>query len=110
VAVERFLQLALERNYSAMGWVFGTSSGPINARDPRVEVEQRMYGLANLLESDGFVVGAARPVPGRMEEAVSLSVALRRGSQRFQVPFTVVRGPQGRWFVEQIGVESITVQ
>jgi hypothetical protein len=107
-AVERFLQLASDQDYSGMGWVFGTSEGPIIRRDPAPQVEQRMYALANLLEYDSFDVGSGSPVPGRTGDAMRFNVSLRRGPQTIQVPFTVVRGPQSRWFVEQLGVEALT--
>lgn len=109
-AVERFLQLAAERDYSGMGWVFGTVEGPIMARDPVGEVEQRMYALASLLEHDGFVVGNGSAVPGRTGEAVQFNVVLSRGPNTVAVPFTTVRGPDGRWFVEQLSVETLTSQ
>jgi hypothetical protein len=109
-AVERFLQLASERDYSGMGWIFGTAAGPVIRRDPISEVEQRMYALANLLGHDTFVVGASSPVPGRPVEALGFNVVLRRGQQTFQVPVITVRGPEGRWFVEQLSVESITAR
>lgn len=107
-AVERFLQLAAVNDYSGMGWIFGTVEGPILERDPRSEVEQRMYALAGLLEHDGFVVGTGSPVPGRTAEALRFNVILSRGGQALTVPFTAVRGPGDRWFVEELEVEAIT--
>jgi hypothetical protein len=107
-AVERFMQFAAVRDYAGMGWVFGTSAGPIIQRDPVPEVEQRMYALASLLEHDGFAVGAGTPVPGRAQEALRFDVSVRRGFRTLQVPFTTVRGPGNRWYVEQVAVEAIT--
>lgn len=107
-AVERFLQLAGEKDYAAMGWIFGTAEGPILERDPMPEVEQRMYALASLLEHDGFVVGNGMPVPGRTTAALRFDVVLTRNGQTLTVPFTAVHGPGNRWFVEEMGVEAIT--
>ena len=109
-AVERFLQLAAERDYSGMGWVFGTAEGPVIRRDPVGEVEQRMYALANLLAYDSFVVGAGNPVPGRPGEAITFNLVIRRGQQSYQVPTIAVRGPQNRWFVEQLAVDALAAQ
>lgn len=106
-AVERFLQLARDRDYAEMGWVFGTSDGPILRRDPVGQVEQRMYALASLLEHDGFVVGSGSPVAGRTGTAIRFDVLLNRGTETFRVPFTTVVGPNSRWFVEQVAVESM---
>jgi hypothetical protein len=106
-AVERFLQLAAERDYAGMGWVFGTADGPIMERDPAGQVEQRMYAIASLLDYDSFVVGSGSPVPGRTGDALRFNVVISRGGRTIDVPFTTVNGG-GRWFVEQVGVESIT--
>jgi len=107
-AVEQVLQYAAEKDYRAMGWVFGTMEGAIAQRDPMPEVEQRMYVLANVLTHDGFVIGGGTPVPGRTGSAMAFDVTLRRGNRTFQVPFTTVRGPRDRWYVEQFDVEAIT--
>lgn len=106
-AVERFLQLAAARDYATMGWIFGNANGPILDRDPVPEVEQRMYALAGILQHDGFVVGNGVPVPGRTSDAVLFDVIMTRGATSVRVPFTAVRGPRSRWFVERVDVEAI---
>lgn len=107
-SVERFLQLSAAQDYAAMGWLFGTAEGPIMARDPLPEVEQRMYALSRILAHDGFVVGSGTPVPGRSEQAILFDVIINRGLETFRVPFTAVLGEDRRWYVEQVGVEAIT--
>lgn len=107
-AVERFLRLVGDKNYVQMGWVFGTDDGPLIRRDPPPEVERRMYALARVLEHTGFEVRSQSPVPGRSGNAVQLAVMLRQRARELEVPFTAVRGPDGRWFVEQIDIEKIT--
>ena len=107
-AVERFLQLAADRDYVGMGWVFGTADGAVLERDPAPEVEQRMYAIASILQHDGFVVGNGTAVPGRVGEAQLFDVIMTRSTTTYRVPFTAVRGPGGRWFVEQVDVEAIT--
>ncbi len=108
VAVQRFLQLATQKDYVEMGYVFGTAEGPIMRRDPASDVERRMYALASVLQHEAFVVRGESPVPGRVGNAVELDVRLTQRGQEYVVPFTVVRGPQQRWFVERIGLETIT--
>lgn len=107
-AVEQFLRLAAASDYNGMGWIFGTSDGPILARDPRSVVEQRMFALAEILEHDGFIVGNGSPVPGRLNDAIVYDVIMTRGARNLTVPFTTVRGPDGRWFVEQVDLEAVT--
>jgi hypothetical protein len=107
-AVERFLQLARQKDYVQMGWVFGTVDGPIIERDPRPEVERRMYGLAEVLASDSFTVGTGSPVPGRIGSAEAFRVRLRHGSLTRLVPVTTVLGRDRRWFVEVVDIQAIT--
>jgi hypothetical protein len=109
-AVERFLQLAGEQEYLQMGWYFGTSEGPVNGRDAPADVEKRMYALATVLQNQGYVVGNAVSVPGRVGAAQRFTVRLMRNGREQQVPITTVRGPGERWLVEQIDVQSITSQ
>ncbi|CAN5847131.1 hypothetical protein BH23GEM6_BH23GEM6_15200 [soil metagenome] len=107
-AVERFLHLAGERDYVQMGWLFGNAQGAILRQHPVGEVEKRMYALAHVLQHDSYVLGNESAVPGRMGGAVRYDVALTRGTRTLQVPITVTRGPDSRWFVELIDVEAVT--
>lgn len=107
-AVERFLQLANEKNYAEMGWMFGTREGSIFRRDPAADVERRMYALATVLQHQSAEIREQTSVAGRGADAVRLTVQLVSRGRTHRVPFTAVRGPEGRWFVEEIGVEAIT--
>jgi hypothetical protein len=107
-AVERFLEYARARDYNSMGWIFGTSGGAIIQRDPVPEVEQRMYALASILQHDSYSLAEGQTVPGRTGDAMTFDVTLRRGARDYRVPFTAVRGPGSRWFVENLDVEAIT--
>jgi hypothetical protein len=107
-AAERFLRLASTRSYTEMGWVFGTAEGPIIRRDPPGDVERRMYALATILENQSFSISGEEPVAGRPGSAVRMTVRLVQKGGRRDVPFVVVRGPEGRWFVEEVGVEALT--
>lgn len=108
LAVERFLQAANARDYNTMARLFGTRSGSILARDPHDEVEQRMYVLASLLRHDDYALESETVAPGRLGEAVRITVGLKVGARRFTVPFTVVRTDRQEWLVEQIEIETIT--
>lgn len=107
-AVERFLRLAAEKEYVEMGWVFGTENGPVIRRDSPEDVERRMFALASLLENEMFVVRSQSPVPGRVGAAMQFDVLITQRGREYTVPFTTVRGPGQRWFVEQVRVEAIT--
>jgi hypothetical protein len=107
-AVERFLHLVTVPDYLEMGWVFGTDRGPIVRRDPPEEVERRMFAIANILQHERFEIRSEAPVPGRVGNAIQLDVNLIQRGRQYLVPFTAVRGPGDRWFVEQIRLEAIT--
>ena len=107
-AVERFLRLAQEKDYVQMGWLFGTVEGPVMRRDPSSDVEKRMYALATVLQNQGYTIRGEEPIPGRIGAAVRVNVSLQQGNRRPEVPFVAVRGPDARWFVEQVAVEAIT--
>jgi hypothetical protein len=106
-AVERLMALASESEHLQMGYVFGTPQGAIAHRDPAANVTRRMRALAAVLEHDRYALQGLTPVGGR-PEARLIQVELRARGRVHQVPFTVVQGPRARWFVEHIGVESIT--
>lgn len=102
-AVEQFLRLSKEANYTGMGFLFGNTEGPIISRDPRPDVERRMYALAAMLQHESFVVQDESVVPGRSDVAVKFSVRLMQRGKPLVVPFVAVRGPDQRWFVEDVG-------
>ena len=108
LAVERFLQAVNARDYETMARLFGTRDGSILQRDPRAQVEQRMYALASLLRHRDYTLEGELVAPGRLGEAVRIVVGMEIGERRIPVPFTVVRTAKQGWLVEQIDIEAIT--
>lgn len=106
--IERFLQAVNAQDLETMARLFGTERGSILNRDPRSEVEQRMYTLAAILRHEDYQLEGERPVPGRLGQAVQMIVRMRFGSRQVAVPYTLVRTRNGPWIIEQIDVESIT--
>lgn len=102
------MKLIESKEYDQMGWLFGNHGGSIYAVDPPNEVERRMYALATVLRHRTYRIGTQAQVPGRSGAAVRMIVNLETERNRFEVPFIVVRGPESRWFIEQIGVEAVT--
>lgn len=107
-AVEQFLALGKQKRYLDMGWVFGTAEGPVINRDDHGQVERRMYALAAVLDSESHTILSAEPIPGSVGAQVRLMVQIRQRGRSYRVPFTTIRGPGGRWFVEVIDVEAVT--
>lgn len=106
-AVERYLQLVAERNYHEMAWVFGTREGAYIRQVPQRDAELLMYLHACLLRNDRFGIRSERPVPGAVG-AMEYQVRLTKSSWEGEVAFRTVRGSGGRWFVENVALETIT--
>ncbi|HUG01019.1 MAG TPA: hypothetical protein VML95_04110 [Longimicrobiales bacterium] len=108
LVVERFLQAVNARDVTTLGRLFGTSDGPISARDDRAAVEQRMFTLASLLQHDDYTILGDQVVPGRAGEAIDIMTTLRKGQRAVAVPFTLVRTREGGWLVERIETGELT--
>jgi len=118
LAVESFLRAAncvasakcgtKAQDLETMSRLFGTRDGSILQRDPRADVERRMYALASLLESEDYQVQGQNIVPGRVSEAVQLTVRLNQGGRPVAVPVIMVRTSSGDWLVEQIDMAPLT--
>ena len=131
LSVERFLQAANTRDLDAMARIFGTADGPIADQAGRslgcafrrmgswiglsrrcvswAEIEVRMDAIARILRHDDYQIRSESAVAGRRYPTTRIGVDLVRGSERYQdVPFTVVQASEGRWLLEQIGLERIT--
>jgi hypothetical protein len=104
-AVEQFIGLAKQQRYTEMGYIFGTSRGPLAERQAPVRVTRRMQALANVLRHDSYAMTGVVPVSGR-PEARMVMVQLRQGRRTVDVPFTVVQGPGGGWLVELVDLQA----
>ena len=108
LVVEQFLRAANARDLMRMGQLFGTKEGAIASRDPRQQVEQRMFAIASILQHDDFEIQSEQLVPGRTSEATRLMVKLTIDKRPYSVPFTMVRYKSSDWLVEQVGIDVIT--
>jgi len=108
LVVERFLNAANSTDLETMALLFGTRDGSILKRDPRAEVEARMYALASILRHKNYQLEGEGIVPGRLGEAVRLVIRLELEDRQVSVPFVVVQTRKDGWLIEQIGIERIT--
>lgn len=131
LSVERFLLAANTGDLDAMARIFGTSAGPMADRAGSAlgcglrrmgswlrlsrrcvswqDIELRMNTIALILQHDDYRVRSENPVAGRRHPTRRVGVDLQRGGQQFtDVPFVVVRSGEGRWLIEEIGLERIT--
>ena len=111
MVVEQFMRAlnSEPKDVALMARLFGTKEGPISQRDPKVQVEQRMFAIAAVLRHDDYQIVREQQVPGRTAEATQLLVRVKAGEKSNNVPFTLVRYKEG-WLVEQIGIDVITNQ
>jgi len=133
LSVERFLQAANTGDLEAMARIFGTSSGPIADQAGGtlpcafrrmgswiglgsrcvswIDIELRMDAIARLLRHDDYRVRSEASVAGRTRPTIRVGVDMARGASSIQdVPFVVVQASNGRWMVEEIGLERLTAE
>lgn len=105
-AVSQFLDAAKRSDYQLMARLFGTRNGPASETLGRIEVEQRMYILASLLQHQSYEL---RRVPVAEEEGQNRVAADMVGTRNgdVTVPF-LASNNRGRWFVEEIATEALT--
>lgn len=130
LSVERFLQASNTRDLAAMARIFGTERGALAERTGtsfacgfrRIgswiglsrscvswqEIEIRMNTIAEILVHDDFQVRSEANVPGRRSPTTRIGVDLvQAGGTVTDVPFVVVRARDGRWLVEEIGLDRV---
>jgi len=133
LSVERFLQAANTGDLEAMAMIFGTSRGPIANQAGGtlpcafrrmgswvglgsrcvswIDIEIRMDAIARLLRHDDYRVRSESSVAGRARPTIRVGVDMARGASNIQdVPFVVVQASDGRWMVEEIGLERLTAE
>jgi hypothetical protein len=111
LVVEQFMRAVNSepKDLGTMGRLFGTKDGPIISRDPKAQVEQRMFAIASVLRHDDYQIIREQIVPGRLQDAITLLVSVKTGDASNQVPFTLVRY-KDNWLIEEIGIGVITNQ
>jgi hypothetical protein len=128
LSVERFLQAANERDFQAMGRLFGTADGPAmdtggsfgcffkkigswfggTACTRKTDVELRMDAIASIVQHEDYRIVREETVAGRTSPTRRVFVDLTiQGRRVANMPFIVVRTSDGRWLVEQVPLERI---
>ncbi len=107
-AVRRFLDAAQEQEYSRMRQLFGTRDGPAERKWGVKDVEQRMIVLSGMLLHQSY---SLRPLELGYIGENQRSFVVRIIGTRYgtvTLPITTIQAKSGRWFVEQLGVDSLT--
>ncbi len=87
-----------------MSTVFGTKDGPARSTMDRTELEKREIILACYFNHDASrVLGEASGRDSHREVRVELS----KGNLRRETTFYTVKGPGGRWYVDNMDIASV---
>jgi hypothetical protein len=131
LSVERFLQAANAGDLGEMARLFGNEDGSFADRSggsfscafkrmgswiglgeaclDRTEIELRMNAIALIIQHDDYRIRSEAQVPGRDRPTTRIGVDIDRGAETFaDVPFDVVQTTDGRWLVENVGLEAVT--
>jgi hypothetical protein len=103
-AVERFFAAVHAQDLQAMSQVWGTSKGPARDNMNRTEMEKREVILQCYFNYDSFRVLGESPT-SEMRRMVRIELE-RGGVTRTPVIYTV-RGPGGRWYVENLDIAAV---
>lgn len=103
-AVESFLRAAKAQDLEAMSIIWGTERGPVRDQMERRQREQRQLVMMCYLNHDRYQI--LSETPG--ETSRTLAVQLSRGSLTRSTNFVTVRGPGGRWYVQEAAIQPLT--
>ena len=103
-AVDAFMSSARSQDLQAMASVWGNQRGPARDQWPERELEMRAMALMCFFNHESYRV--LSETQGESQRAIV--VEMRKGPMQAQVNFTTVRGPGGRWFVQEAPVEGLT--
>jgi hypothetical protein len=103
-AVRAFMAAVKATDLQAMGALWGDVQGPARDALPRDELEKREFIMMCSLRHDRFQI--LPDVPGR-NGSRSVPVAVSLGSLTRTTTFTVVQGPERRWYVQNVDLEHM---
>jgi hypothetical protein len=90
-----------------MAAVWGTENGPASQSIPKKELERRELIMIQCLAHEKATLGASAPSEaGRLRIPVELTLLTRKATPAF----TVVKGPGGRWYVENLEIDQLRDQ
>ncbi|HEX3533121.1 MAG TPA: hypothetical protein VHT23_02800 [Gemmatimonadaceae bacterium] len=104
LAVDQFLAAVKIRDLQGMSTVFGTDKGPARETMDRTELEKREIILACYFNNDSYRVLGERSGQGGHRE---VTVELRKGNLVRTSTFYAIRGPGGRWYVDNMDIAAV---
>lgn len=104
LAVEQFLKAVNDKDLQAMSMVFGTKDGPARETMDRTELEKREVILACYFNHDSArILGEQGGAQGHRE----VRVELKKGNLTRQTTFYTIKGPGGRWYVDNMDIAAV---
>jgi hypothetical protein len=104
LAVEEFLAAVRGQDLQAMSAVFGTNRGPSRDNMDREQLEKRLIILQCYFMHDKYrILGES---PGESLHRV-FTVELTRGRLTRTPHFFTIRGPNDRWFVDNMEIAAV---
>lgn len=104
-AVAMFMTAAKTEDLQAVGTVWGDAQGLTREKITRQEFEMRSYYIVKCLRHDRYsILSEGNAAGGRRVVAAQVT----KGSLTKSTSFTLARGPQGRWLVENLELEPLT--
>jgi hypothetical protein len=104
LAVDQFLVAVRNRDLQAMSTVFGTNKGPARETMDRTELEKREIILACYFNNDSYRILGEQSGQADHRE---VRAEIRRASQARQTTFYAVKGPGGRWYIDNMDIASV---
>lgn len=104
LAVEQFLTAVRAQDLQAMSVVFGTARGPSRDNMPREELDKRLIILQCYFNHDKSRTLAEGPGEGGHRV---FTVELTRGRLTKAPRFYAIRGPNDRWFVDNMEIAVV---
>jgi hypothetical protein len=99
-ALETMLDAARAQDLQAMSSVWGTDKGPARDRLDRTDLEKRELVIMCYIASDRYSLANEAPEPGGIGRR--FDVTITRGDRTRTTVGHVVRGPNDRWYVQEI--------
>ena len=103
-AIQQFLTAAKNKDLRSMTAVWGTEKGPASSTMSQKELDRRELIMIQCLGHQQATLGASTPGEGGR---LRIPVALTMQNLKASPLFTVVRGPNERWYVENLDIDQL---
>ena len=100
-AVRGFMSAAKQADLNSLGALWGDKDGAARDKMPRDELEKRQLYIMRCLRHDNYEIAGDAPALGGSRAMVLI---VNYGDLSRSADVQVVRGPQNRWYVQDVNV------